>query len=393
MSPPSTGPRPALSLVPGDPDLTAIQADDELLDTLGARALDASLLADPVTGLLGGWVDQLDENLPPDLRPEEIYAPSRRTVLVSRVGVAAGVAALVLGGGAVAAAATGGGLGGFMSKAHRAVEQGIAAPRPVDPAVLATADLPTSSLGDGHAVRRALVLAQQRLVAGDRDGAAAVVALIEAQVGRDPSLLDDGDRTLLATVRHGLGSDVEPAVLARPAPSSEGESGRGPDRASSPGRGAGETLETDRSSAVGVPPRGSQDTGAQPSDGAATPPTEPAPAGPRTRPGHGGGQGRPTTSPTDRGHGRPTTTPRPTDPTSVPTTPAPTPGPTTARPTTTPGRPSPTGRPTASPTRTPTAAPPTLGASSASVVGPPSTGGVRTVTETGSTRGAGPAAP
>ncbi|WP_392469142.1 hypothetical protein ACF3NS_07970 [Arsenicicoccus cauae] len=316
------------------PSLRLVRDDDELVQ----RIADRDQLPehdDPVLDMLQGWAADIDEDLPADLvddlpRP----LPSRRTVLVTRAGVAAGVAAVVLSGVTVAAAASEGGLVGFVSKVERGVEKGVAAPRPADAAVLATADV-TSQGPDGRSVRTALALASQRLGAGDRDGAAAVLSLVEDQLRRDPSLLDDADQALLATVRQDLtatDSRGDHLVLADP-PSPASTSAARPG-IRSPGRpdgapAAAGPVTSRPSTRPSTSPTGPAPSGT-PATGAPTSPASPtqAPTSPR-----------PTTHPTQPTPTRPTsptTTPTsPTSPTSIPSTPTTSPT-LTVRPTSTP---------------------------------------------------------
>ncbi|WP_050346583.1 hypothetical protein [Arsenicicoccus sp. oral taxon 190] len=294
-------PRPSLSLV---------HSDDEVVQRLSERALEPADATDPVVSALGDWAAAIDRDLPADLREEPLPAPSRRTVIVTRAGVAASVAAVVLSGVSVAAAANEGGISGFMHKAERAVELGVAAPRPADPAVLATADVTTSAV-DRSATRKALLLAQQRLAAGDQDGAGAVLALVQDQLQRDPGALDDADRTLLSTLRDTLQS----AVVAAPAATQTGS-----DRTPRPGAtsAAGRAPATAGGTGPTRPPAPEDKTAAaRPTSPASPSPASPSPtspASPSTSPT------RPTPAPTTPA---PTTPPtRPSTPTAPPTTPS-----------------------------------------------------------------------
>lgn len=299
------------------PSLRLVRDDDELVQQIADRR-ETVEHDDPVLAMLEGWATEIDQDLPEDLAegaPRPL--PSRRTVIVTRAGVAASVAAVVLSGVTVAAAASEGGLAGFVSKVERGVEKGVAAPRPADAAVLATADA-TSHGPDGHSVRTALNLASQRLKAGDRDAAAAVLSLVEDQVRRDPSLLGEGDHALLAAVRQdltGSGSDDDGLVLAEPprtaaasaSPTRPGT--RSPDR-SGTGSSAAGPVTTRPSSSPSTSPTSTPTPTTTPS----SPSQSPSPSSPR-----------PTTQPTQptTPTTRPTTpTTRPTSPTTSPTSPS-----------------------------------------------------------------------
>lgn len=299
------------------PSLRLVRDDDELVQQIADRR-ETVEHDDPVLAMLEGWATEIDQDLPEDLAegaPRPL--PSRRTVIVTRAGVAASVAAVVLSGVTVAAAASEGGLAGFVSKVERGVEKGVAAPRPADAAVLATADA-TSHGPDGHSVRTALNLASQRLKAGDRDAAAAVLSLVEDQVRRDPSLLGEGDHALLAAVRQdlsGSGSGDDGLVLADPprtaaasaSPTRPGT--RSPDR-SGTGSSAAGPVTTRPSSSPSTSPTSTPTPTTTPS----SPSQSPSPSSPR-----------PTTQPTQptTPTTRPTTpTTRPTSPTTSPTSPS-----------------------------------------------------------------------
>lgn len=320
------------------PSLRLVRDDDELVQ----RIADRDQLPehdDPVLDMLQGWAADIDEDLPADLVDDPPRPlPSRRTVIVTRAGVAAGVAAVVLSGVTVAAAASEGGLAGFVSKVERGVERGVAAPRPADAAVLATADV-TSQGPDRRSVRTALALASQRLGAGDRDGAAAVLSLVEDQLRRDPSLLDDADQALLATVRQDLtatDSRGDHLVLADPpSPASTSASRPGirspgrPDGApAAAGPVTGRPSTRPSTSPTAPAPSGTPATGAPTSP--ASPTQAPTSPRPTTHPTH-------PTQPTPTRPTSPTTTPTsPTSPTSIPSTPTTSPTTPTVRPTSTP---------------------------------------------------------
>ena len=299
------------------PSLRLVRDDDELVQQIADRR-EIVEHDDPVLAMLEGWATEIDQDLPEDLAegaPRPL--PSRRTVIVTRAGVAASVAAVVLSGVTVAAAASEGGLAGFVSKVERGVEKGVAAPRPADAAVLATADA-TSHGPDGHSVRTALNLASQRLKAGDRDAAAAVLSLVEDQVRRDPSLLGEGDHALLAAVRQdlsGSGSGDDGMVLADPprtaaasaSPTRPGS--RSPDRSGTGSPAAG-PVTTRPSSSPSTSPTSTPTPTTTPSSPTQTPTTQPT---------------VPTTQPTTQ-----PTTSRPTSPTTRPTSPGPRPSSPTA---------------------------------------------------------------
>ena len=299
------------------PSLRLVRDDDELVQQIADRR-EIVEHDDPVLAMLEGWATEIDLDLPEDLAegaPRPL--PSRRTVIVTRAGVAASVAAVVLSGVTVAAAASEGGLAGFVSKVERGVEKGVAAPRPADAAVLATADA-TSHGPDGHSVRTALNLASQRLKAGDRDAAAAVLSLVEDQVRRDPSLLGEGDHALLAAVRQdlsGSGSGDDGMVLADPprtaaafaSPTRPGS--RSPDRSGTGSPAAG-PVTTRPSSSPSTSPTSTPTPTTTPSSPTQTPTTQPT---------------VPTTQPTTQ-----PTTSRPTSPTTRPTSPGPRPSSPTA---------------------------------------------------------------
>lgn len=299
------------------PSLRLVRDDDELVQQIADRR-EIVEHDDPVLAMLEGWATETDLDLPEDLAegaPRPL--PSRRTVIVTRAGVAASVAAVVLSGVTVAAAASEGGLAGFVSKVERGVEKGVAAPRPADAAVLATADA-TSHGPDGHSVRTALNLASQRLKAGDRDAAAAVLSLVEDQVRRDPSLLGEGDHALLAAVRQdlsGSGSGDDGMVLADPprtaaasaSPTRPGS--RSPDRSGTGSPAAG-PVTTRPSSSPSTSPTSTPTPTTTPSSPTQTPTTQPT---------------VPTTQPTTQ-----PTTSRPTSPTTRPTSPGPRPSSPTA---------------------------------------------------------------